>query len=161
MPQPGSFRHPEASARIAKLPQGSASRGQDLLGPSGTLASVGFVSQSQTGPRRATGQGALAGRALKRAPQEGFSPGNSEPCWQTTGPPGFLLPAHRLPRQRQRVCETLPGRQWELKGPQGSLAVVALFLHGPGEGGFLKMALHTVMGSSCCGRQHLTVAPSR
>ena len=160
MPQPGSFRHPEASARIAKLPQGSAFREQDLLGPSGTLASVGFVSQSQTGPRRAAGQGALAGRALKRAPQEGLSPGNSEPCWQTTGPPGFLLPAHRLPRQRQRVCETLPGRQWELKGPQGSLAVVALFLRGPGEGGFLKMALHTVMGSSCCGTQNLTVAPS-
>lgn len=67
--------------------------------------------------------------------------------------PSFLPSPHRLPCQRQQVCETLPGGQWELKGPQGSLTVVTLFFCSPGEGGFLKTAIHAVMESSCCGRR--------
>lgn len=97
-------------------------------------------------------RGRWPGRAPRRAPQEELSPGNSEQGRQTTGPPGFLPSPHRLPCQRHQVCETLQGGQWELKGFQGSLVVVTLFLHGPGEGGFLKMAI-ALMGSSCWGRQ--------
>lgn len=88
-------------------------------------------------------RGRWPGRAPRRAPQEELSPGNSEQGRQTTGPPGFLPSPHRLPCQRHQVCETLQGGQWELKGFQGSLVVVTLFLHGPGEGGFLKMAIRT------------------
>lgn len=133
-------------ARIFEFPQGSAPQGGALPGPSEVLESVRVVSQSQAGPREASGQGALPG-------QEELSPGNSEQCRQTTEPPGFLPSPHRPPCQRQRVCETLPGGQWKLKGPQSSLAVVTPFLRSPGEGGFLKTAIHTAMGSSCCGGQ--------
>lgn len=108
-----------------------------------------FVPETQTGPWKSSGQGAR--RASRRAPPEEPSPGSSEQCRQTTGPPGFLPCPHRLPCQRQRVCETLSGGQWELEGPPGSLAVVALFLHSPGEDGFLMTAIHTVIGPSCCG----------
>ena len=31
--------------------------------------------------------------------------------------------------------------------------MVTLFLHSPGEGGFLQTAIHTVIGPSCCGSQ--------
>lgn len=61
--------------------------------------------------------------------------------------PGFLPSPHRLPCQRQRVCETLLGGQWGLEGPPSSLAVVTLLLHSPGEGGFPKTAICIVMGS--------------
>lgn len=140
-------RKRQVIARIFELPPPRLSIPR--RGPSWPFRGPGVrrvVSQSQAGPREASGQGALPG-------QEEFSPGNSEQCRQTTEPPGFLPSPHKPPCQRQRVCETLPGGQWELKGPQGSLAVVTLFLRSPGEGGFLKTAIHTAMGSSCCGGQ--------
>lgn len=108
---------------------------------------------SGQGCGRPQDRGHWAGRALRTAPQEEPSPGNSEQFRQTTGPPGFLPCPHRLPCQRQRVCETLSGGQWELEGPRGSLSVVTIFLRSPREGGFRKTAIHTVIGSSCCGRQ--------
>lgn len=141
---PGSFRHPEARARIAKLPQGSACRGQELLGPSGILGSVGFASQSQIGPRRPRDGGACWQRPEEGPAGKGSAQETLSHAGRPQGPQASLPTPARLPCQRQRVCENPAGQAVGTEGAQGSRAVVTLFLQAQGEGGFLKMVLHSM-----------------
>lgn len=89
----------------------------------------GFL-EPEIGPRRATGQRALAGRGagLKRA-SAGSGPAQEtlEPHAGTTGSCRASCPFSGCP-VTQLEPGNLPGRQWELKGPQGSRVVVTLFL---------------------------------
>lgn len=160
----GTLRHPEAIARISKLSHSSAPRARGLPGPTEPWPRRVCLS----GPDRAqeglgigvlaSGPGCCPDRALSRP--RGRSPAQ-ETLSNATDHRAPRLPAspHWLPRQRQLVCETLSGRQWELEGPQGSLPVVTLCLRSPGEGGFLQTAIHTVIAPSCCAYRHLMAAP--